>query len=109
MRSRDDLLARESGQIIPEFRSQKDVLPQAPFDAASDAEDDFPDIVIGEAGDLRDRLKEGFRTGDNVVLGAQASGNKWTQSMIGRFEMEEQFPGEGDRLSLYIDLYAGRL
>ena len=82
VRSRIDLLPGEGSEIIPEFGPQEHVRQQTELHASADAEDDFPYIIRSEAGDLRNRLRERLRTGNDIFLRAGTSGEKGPQTMI---------------------------
>src|SRR5208283_3572060 len=89
VQSRNDLLPGERSEIISEFRPQEHVREQTELHASADAEDDFPDVIRSEAGDLRNRLRERLRTGDDIFLRAGTSGDKGPQTMFARLEVEQ--------------------
>ena len=82
VQSGNDLLPGERREIISEFRPQEHVREQTVLHPSADAEDDFPYIIRGETGDLRNRLRERFRTGDDIFLRAGTSGEKGPQTMF---------------------------
>src|ERR1019366_6403776 len=109
VQSRNDLLPGECREIISEFRPQEHVREQTELHASADAEDDFPYIICSEAGDLRNRLWERLRTGDDIFLRAGTSGEKWPPTMFARLEMEQQLRRQGIGLALNVGFHTGRL
>src|ERR1035441_7681775 len=57
VRSRNDLLPGEGGEVVPEFRPQEHVRDRAELRAAAHAEDDFP-YIIGSRSEERRVGKE---------------------------------------------------
>src|ERR1017187_3738636 len=109
MRCGNDLLPGECGEIVPKLRPQEHVWDEAELHTSAHAEDDFPHIVRREAGDLRNRLWERLRTGDDVFLRAGASGEKRPPTMSALFEMEQQLRRQGIGLALNVGFHTGRL
>jgi hypothetical protein len=89
VRSGNDLLSGERSEIVPEFRPQKHVRDQTELHASAGAEDDFPYIVRGETGDLRNRLWKRRWTGDDIFFRAGTSGEKRPQTMLALLEVEQ--------------------
>jgi hypothetical protein len=107
VRSRDNLLPGECGEIIAEFCPEDQVWAQGKLHTASNIEDHLPYIVGDEAGDFRNWLWERLRTGDYVIFCASTSGNKGTPTMVACLEVEKQIQGQRMRIALYIRLDAG--
>src|ERR1017187_2666858 len=89
VRSGNDLLSGERSEIVPEFRPQKHVRDQTELHASAGAEDDFPYIVRGETGDLRNRLWKRRWTGDDIFFRAGTSGEKRPQTTLALLEVEQ--------------------
>src|ERR1035441_34096 len=73
VRSRNDLLPRECREIVAKLPPQEHVRDGTELHTAAHTEDDFPHIVRREAGNLRNRLGERLRAGNDIFLRAGAS------------------------------------
>ena len=80
------------------------MIPEAELDSAAGAEYHFPDVVSRERGDLRDRLGERCRAGDDVTFRTRATFEKGPPAVRAVFEVEEEFGRQGLGLPLNVDL-----